>query len=75
MYVGLVLSGVNGGMSGMMQGGSSASGVGIHTHTGVPYSFDPLFIEDPLALGNNVGRNCFRSVLTVIIRNAKDDHR
>jgi hypothetical protein len=26
----------------------------------VPYKFDPLFIEDPLAPGNNVGRNCFR---------------
>jgi len=25
-----------------------------------PYKFDPLFIEDPLAYGNNVGRNCFR---------------
>jgi hypothetical protein len=29
---------------------------------GLPYRFDPLFIEDPLALGNNVGRNCFRIV-------------
>ena len=33
-------------------------------HTGflsyVPYKFDPLFIEDPLNPGNNVGRNCFR---------------
>ena len=26
----------------------------------VPYKFDPLFIEDPLNPGNNVGRNCFR---------------
>lgn len=26
----------------------------------VPYKFDPLFVEDPLAPGNNVGRNCFR---------------
>lgn len=25
-----------------------------------PYKFDPLFIEDPLAYENNVGRNCFR---------------
>lgn len=25
-----------------------------------PYKFDPLFIEDPLNCGNNVGRNCFR---------------
>lgn len=22
--------------------------------------FDPLFIEDPMNLSNNVGRNCFR---------------
>ena len=26
----------------------------------VPFKFDPLFIEDPLSPGNNVGRNCFR---------------
>lgn len=26
----------------------------------VPFQFDPLFIEDPLTPGNNVGRNCFR---------------
>ena len=26
----------------------------------VPYKFDPLFVEDPLSPGNNVGRNCFR---------------
>ena len=26
----------------------------------VPYKFDPLFVEDPLNPGNNVGRNCFR---------------
>ena len=25
----------------------------------VPYKFDPLFVEDPLSPGNNVGRNCF----------------
>ena len=25
-----------------------------------PFKFDPLFIEDPLTPGNNVGRNCFR---------------
>ena len=40
----------------MMQGGPGSGSV--------PYRFDPLFIEDPLALGNNVGRNCFRSVAT-----------
>jgi DNA polymerase sigma len=26
----------------------------------LPYQFDPLYIEDPLAAENNVGRNCFR---------------
>lgn len=26
----------------------------------IPFKFDPLFIEDPLTPGNNVGRNCFR---------------
>ena len=26
----------------------------------MPYKFDPLFVEDPLVPGNNVGRNCFR---------------
>lgn len=26
----------------------------------IPFKFDPLFIEDPLTQGNNVGRNCFR---------------
>ena len=24
------------------------------------YSFDPLYVEDPLRPSNNVGRNCFR---------------
>jgi len=28
--------------------------------TGQSYQFDPLYIEDPLTPGNNVGRNCFR---------------
>ena len=27
---------------------------------GLPYTFDPLFVEDPLDSGNNVGRNAFR---------------
>ena len=52
---------------GMMAGAAFGSGapLGHHTNTGhitsyVPYKFDPLFVEDPLAPGNNVGRNCFR---------------
>lgn len=28
----------------------------------IPYTFDPLFIEDPILSENNVGRNCFRVV-------------
>jgi DNA polymerase sigma len=28
-----------------------------------PPQFDPLYIEDPLQPGNNVGRNCFRVYL------------
>ena len=28
--------------------------------SGRPYTFDPLFVEDPLSAGNNVGRNAFR---------------
>lgn len=26
----------------------------------IPYTFDPLWVEDPLSEGNNVGRNAFR---------------
>ena len=29
-------------------------------HAGRPYTFDPLFVEDPLSIGNNVGRKAFR---------------
>jgi hypothetical protein len=43
---------------------SSANSSNVHTPFGfssyVPYKFDPLFVEDPLNPGNNVGRNCFR---------------
>ena len=27
---------------------------------GRAFRFDPLYVEDPLSPGNNVGRNCFR---------------
>lgn len=37
---------------------TAVSGMGIAFNT--PYKFDPLFVEDPLLQGNNVGRNCFR---------------
>lgn len=29
-------------------------------HSGRPYTFDPIWVEDPLNPGNNVGRNAFR---------------
>lgn len=40
---------------------------------GMPYTFDPLFVEDPLAEGNNVGRNAFRIVQ--VQRCFSDAHR
>lgn len=38
-----------------------------------PYTFDPLFIEDPLSEGNNVGRNAFR--IFQVQRAFSDAHR
>lgn len=40
---------------------------------GRPYTFDPLFIEDPLSEGNNVGRNAFR--IFQVQRAFSDAHR
>jgi hypothetical protein len=37
------------------------------------YTFDPLFVEDPLSAGNNVGRNAFRIVQ--VQRAFSDAHR
>ena len=31
-----------------------------HVAAGIPFTFDPLFVEDPISSGNNVGRNSFR---------------
>jgi hypothetical protein len=39
----------------------------------MPYTFDPLFVEDPLSSGNNVGRNAFRIVQ--VQRAFSDAHR
>ncbi|RQM20398.1 hypothetical protein B5M09_013333 [Aphanomyces astaci] len=36
-----------------------------------PHKFDPIYIEDPLRPGNNVGRNCFR--IMQLRREADDD--
>ena len=38
-----------------------------------PYTFDPLFVEDPLTTGNNVGRNAFR--INQVQRAFSDAHR
>ena len=38
-----------------------------------PYTFDPLFVEDPLSVGNNVGRNAFR--IFQVQRAFSDAHR
>jgi hypothetical protein len=40
---------------------------------GMPYTFDPLFVEDPLSPGNNVGRNAFR--IFQVQRAFSDAHR
>mmetsp|Transcript_7804 Transcript_7804/g.15124 ORF Transcript_7804/g.15124 Transcript_7804/m.15124 type:complete len:89 (-) Transcript_7804:101-367(-) len=37
------------------------------------FEFDPLFVEDPLSPGNNVGRNAFR--FPQIQRSFSDAHR
>jgi hypothetical protein len=39
----------------------------------MPYTFDPLFVEDPLSDGNNVGRNAFR--IFQVQRAFSDAHR
>lgn len=41
--------------------------------SGMPYTFDPLFVEDPLSDGNNVGRNAFR--IFQVQRALSDAHR
>ena len=40
---------------------------------GMPYTFDPLFVEDPLSETNNVGRNAFR--IFQVQRAFSDAHR
>lgn len=42
-------------------------------HSGRPFTFDPLFVEDPMSTGNNVGRNAFR--IHQIKRAFSDAHR
>jgi DNA polymerase sigma len=48
----------------------------IHIHdrsSGKSYTFDPLWVEDPLSAGNNVGRNAFR--IFQVQRAFSDAHR
>lgn len=49
------------------------AGIAPPTDHGMPYTFDPLFVEDPLSSGNNVGRNAFRIVQ--VQRAFSDAHR
>lgn len=44
----------------------------LHDHR-IPYTFDPLWVEDPLSDGNNVGRNAFRFLQ--VQRAFSDAHR
>lgn len=51
-----------------------------HTHIetpqmdhAMPFTFDPLFVDDPLSSGNNVGRNAFR--IFQVQRAFSDAHR
>ena len=39
----------------------------------MPFTFDPLFVDDPLSYGNNVGRNAFR--IFQVQRAFSDAHR
>lgn len=39
----------------------------------IPYTFDPLWVEDPLSESNNVGRNAFRFLQ--VQRAFSDAHR
>jgi hypothetical protein len=52
-------------------------GQGVHNNaahaSARPYTFDPLFVEDPLSMGNNVGRNAFR--IFQVQRAFSDAHR
>ena len=41
--------------------------------TARPFTFDPIFVEDPISLGNNVGRNSFR--INQVQRAFSDAHR
>jgi hypothetical protein len=49
------------------------AGIAPPADHGMPYTFDPLFVEDPLSSGNNVGRNAFRIVQ--VQRAFSDAHR
>ena len=42
-------------------------------HAGRPYTFNPLFVEDPLSIGNNVGQNAF--CIFQVQRAFSDAHR
>jgi hypothetical protein len=54
-------------------GQPSVQGVAMEGSQAMPYTFDPLFVEDPLSDGNNVGRNAFR--IFQVQRAFSDAHR
>lgn len=55
----------------IVQGVSSVEPSSFDTR--IPYTFDPLFVEDPLSSVNNVGRNAFRIIQ--VQRAFSDAHR
>jgi len=57
----------------MVPGGTHHHVVHPHDHTAMPYTLDPLLVEDPLNESNNVGRNAFR--IFSVLRAFSDAHR
>ena len=51
----------------------NANTIEVSSDSSRPFTFDPLFIEDPISLGNNVGRNSFR--INQVQRAFSDAHR
>jgi hypothetical protein len=56
----------------MAAGASPAVEQNSFEHT-MPYTLDPLLVEDPLNVSNNVGRNAFR--IFSVLRAFSDAHR
>lgn len=52
---------------------SGQPGLLSYNHRKATYTFDPLYVEDPISQGNNVGRNSFR--INQVQRTFSDAHR